>query len=113
VTLVPIRLLLEEFERRDAIFRPGVELMRGHGSDNARIRMWLALPSSGVRAIAYDAFAVWRIAMASAIRRSSSCVVAAIAVASLAVHTGRAQTWTSPRTPWGDPDFKASGTTPR
>jgi hypothetical protein len=44
--------------------------------------------------------------MASAIRRSSSCVVAAIAVASFAVHTGRAQTWTSPRTPWGDPDLQ-------
>ena len=44
--------------------------------------------------------------MVSAIRRSSSCVVAAIAIASLAVHTGRAQTWTSPRTPWGDPDFQ-------
>jgi len=36
----------------------------------------------------------------------SSCVVAAIVVASFAVHTGRAQTWTSPRTPWGDPDFQ-------
>jgi hypothetical protein len=44
--------------------------------------------------------------MVSAIRRSSSCVVAAIAIASLAVHTGRAQTWTSPRTPWGDPDLQ-------
>jgi hypothetical protein len=44
--------------------------------------------------------------MVSAIRRSSSCVVAAIAVASFAVHTGRAQTWTSPRTPWGDPDLQ-------
>jgi hypothetical protein len=44
--------------------------------------------------------------MVSAIRRSSSCVVAAIAIASLAVHAGRAQTWTSPRTPWGDPDLQ-------
>ena len=44
--------------------------------------------------------------MAGAIRRSSSCIVAAVAVASLAVHTGRAQTWTPPRTPWGDPDFQ-------
>jgi hypothetical protein len=59
-----------------------------------------------VRAIAYDALAVWRIAMASAIRRSSSCFVAAIAVASFAVHTGRAQTWNPPRTPWGDPDLQ-------
>ena len=42
----------------------------------------------------------------SAIRRSSSCVVAAIVVASFAVHTGRAQPWSPPRTPWGDPDFQ-------
>jgi hypothetical protein len=44
--------------------------------------------------------------MASAIRRVSSCVVAAIVVASFAVHTGRAQTWSPPRTPWGDPDLQ-------
>src|SRR5262245_24836706 len=40
--------------------------------------------------------------MASAIRRSSSCVVAAMTVAVLNSAQGR----TPPRTPWGDPDLQ-------
>src|SRR5262245_55966554 len=44
--------------------------------------------------------------MSRAIRRSPSCLVAAMTVASLRLLAATAAGWTPPRTPWGDPDLQ-------